>query len=72
MVDYTNLYYGEHFQTDDNRITLRRLPDEQYDVAWTCKSDDIDYYDARARDNPIAIHCTARVMWFRLLSARPS
>jgi hypothetical protein len=62
MARYTNLYLGEHFETDANRIAITRRSDTEYDVEWTCKSDDIDYYDVRAKENPIRICCSARVV----------
>jgi hypothetical protein len=59
---WTNLYFGEHFQPDDNRIRLTRLSDDEYLVEWTCTGEDVDYYDRRAKDNAITARGRARVV----------
>jgi hypothetical protein len=59
---WTNLYFGEHFETNANRIRIRNLGDDRYFVEWQCTSDDVDYYDSRARDNEIVVRGTARVV----------
>jgi hypothetical protein len=59
---WTNLYFGEHFETNANIIKLTRAADGSYQVNWTCSSDDVDYYDSRAKDNAIEINGRAEVV----------
>jgi hypothetical protein len=61
MQNWVNFYYGEHFQTDDNRIRLARLSEGTYSVEWTCRAEDVDRYDAGAQDNLISVSGTVRV-----------
>jgi hypothetical protein len=59
---WTNLYFGEHFETNNNSIRIGKLSDDRYFVEWQCTSADVDYYDSRARDNAIVVRGTARVV----------
>lgn len=59
---WTNLYFGEHFETNANIIKLTRDQEGSYLVNWTCTSDDVDYYDSRAKDNAIEISGKAHVV----------
>jgi hypothetical protein len=59
---YTNLYFGEHFQPNDNVIKVRKLADGEYLVDWTCSSKDVDYYDHRAKDSGVTVRCRASVV----------
>jgi len=61
-VHWTNLYFGEHFETNANLIKLTRDLDGSYLVNWTCTSDDVDYYDSHAKDNAIEIRGKAVVV----------
>ena len=61
-VHWTNLYFGEHFETNGNLIKLKRAQDGSYLVNWTCTSDDVDYYEHRAKDNAIEISGKAEVV----------
>jgi hypothetical protein len=59
---WTNLYFGEHFQPDDNRIRITRLAEGEYLVEWNCTGEDVDYYDRRAKNNAITARGRARVV----------
>jgi hypothetical protein len=59
---WANLYFGEHFQPDNSRIRVTRLPDDAYLVEWACTGEDVDYYDKRAKDNKIIVTARARVV----------
>ncbi len=51
------IYLGQHTALDNNHLELKRLSENQIEISWKCDAVDFNYYDERAKRNPIEVHC---------------
>ena len=57
------LYVKAHFDINENKILIEQEGDE-YVLTWTGVTDDINYYDERAKPNRIQIRTPIKLMEF--------
>ncbi len=60
---FTNLYLGEHYDVDENVITIS--DDNGITLEWTGVAPDVRFYDERAKDNRIELKCTIEAGLFQ-------
>lgn len=61
---FTNLYLGEHYDVDENVITISN--DNGIILEWIGVAPDVRFYDERAKDNRIELKCILESGLFQL------